>query len=121
MGLGLAIALLGCGGGTAPPGDPDAAPPVPDAPPPPAVEQVDCPVTVDAEVATSGNAYLPVTTTVAAGEIVRFTMVGKHTVRSDDNLFMASAAADGCFQFNAAGTYDFYCGAHGFTGAIVVE
>ena len=115
----LAGLLVACGGSTPPP-DVDAAPPLPDAPPPPAAENVACPAVVDVEVVTAGQSYQPMVANVPRGGVVRFTMTSDHSARSLTNLFDVPFGATACARFNAPGTYQYYCVAHGFTGSVVV-
>jgi plastocyanin len=106
----------------------DASPPdgAPDAAPV-AVELISCSgVTPDAAIGVSGGNYTPVTTTIAAGEIVQFTPGGAHDMvsgapGSPDGVFQTPLSAVACLRFNQGGTYPFYCSVHEFTGTVIVN
>lgn len=103
----------------------DAPPPVVDAPPGPPAAAVSCPASIAGMIdAVNPNAdnYIPMTRTIRAGGVVRFNVMGEHSVKSNNNYFTVTATSDyPCVKFNVPGTYEFYCLAHGFTGSIVVQ
>jgi plastocyanin len=108
---------LGCGGDDGG-GGADA--------PPSAVMSVTCPGSPAATITTTGVGagamFSPMSATVPVGGIVRFMPGSGHDVQSTgSSAFGVGLAGNGCFQFNAAGTYPFRCSPHGFTGSIVVN
>lgn len=118
--LPAALALLAaCGDGGG--GGDDAQ--APDANANPAdIQSVACAgATIAATVTTTGFAYSPTQTTISAGEIVQFMPMATHDVASDDDLFSVGFGGNGCFQFNTAGTFQFRCTPHQFTGQIIVQ
>lgn len=113
---------------------PDARPPdaaVPDASPPDAstaaVDLISCTgVTPDASISAATGAYVPATTTITAGQIIKFTPGGTHDMVSGtggtpDGTFQTPLGAVACLRFNQAGTYPFYCSVHFFTGSVTVN
>jgi hypothetical protein len=88
----------------------DASPPPdasPDASPPDAslnlVDVISCTgVTPDATIGTTGSAYVPVSTTINAGNVIQFGAVA-------------------CLRFNQPGTYPFFCSVHLFSGTVTVN
>jgi plastocyanin len=114
----LLLALAACGddggGGGDDVQDPDAS--AAD------IQSVTCAgATIAATVTTEGFTFSPTQTTISAGEIVQFSPMSGHDVASDDGLFSVPLAGEGCFQFNTAGTYQFHCTPHGFTGQVIVQ
>jgi len=109
----LALAACGDDGGSTPAVDAATA----------SVVKVACPgATISATVTAPGFMFMPEDSTVAAGQIVKFTMPGEHNAQSDTaGLFRADFAGDSCFRFDVAGTYGFHCVPHSFTGSIVVQ
>ena len=122
--LGMSMFVAGCGGDGDDSSDmtdlTDDDPLPVDAVPGDVVE-VTCPTPADAEVTTNvaGDAYVPVTTTIAVGEIVHFEIGGSHNALGDG--WTVGFGGDECLQFNAVGSFGFECGPHGFTGTIEVE
>lgn len=115
------VSLAACGGG-----DEEEAPA--DAGPDgggntPAAEMVACNASVTKEVTTNNTtaAFIPASTTVAAGTAVRFVMSSMHDARSNQGLFTIGYGETLCVKFNTAGTYTFRCNPHGFTGTVVVQ
>ncbi len=107
-------ALAACGGDDGGGGDeaPDAGPA--------SISSVSCAgATLAATVTTSGFAYSPQSSTISVGGIVRFDPTATHDVNGEG--FDVPLGGDGCFQFNAAGTFAFLCTPHGFTGSIIVQ
>jgi plastocyanin len=76
---------------------------------------------VAATVTAPGFAFTPATSTITAGQIVKFTMPATHNAVSDSALFRADFNGDACFRFDTAGSYPFHCEPHLFTGTIVVQ
>jgi len=71
------------------------------------------------------DAYMPMSTTISAGDMVEFKTSVTHNVipglaPSDPGL-MVGFSADVCLKFSSAGTYNFICQNHGFKGTIVVN
>jgi len=71
------------------------------------------------------DAYMPVSTTITAGDMVEFKTSVTHNVipglaPSDPGLAVGFSA-DVCLKFSTAGTYNFICQNHGFKGTIVVN
>jgi plastocyanin len=71
------------------------------------------------------DAYMPMSTTITAGQMVEFKTSVTHNVipglaPSDPGL-MVGFSADVCLKFSTAGTYNFVCQNHGFKGTIVVN
>ena len=86
------------------------------------VQSVSCTgATIAATFTTDGFAYSPTNSTISVGEIVQFMPMTGHDVVSDDGLFSVPLAGNGCFQFNTAGTYQFRCTPHQFTGQVIVQ
>lgn len=114
----LFLALAACGGGGGggdDTGDPDAAASGD-------VQSVSCTgATIAATFTTEGFAFSPTNATISVGEIVQFMPGSGHDVASDDDLFSVGFAGNGCFQFNTAGTYQFRCTPHQFTGQVIVQ
>lgn len=107
-------ALASCGGDDG--GGDDA----PDAAGGSAITSVSCAgATLAATVTTSGSAYSPQSSTIAAGGIVRFDPSATHNVSGEG--FDVPLGGEGCFQFSEAGTFGFSCTPHGFTGSIIVQ
>lgn len=110
----LLLSAAACGGG-----DDDGA--QPDATANTDVVSVSCAgATIAATVMTGVGTYDPVDTTISVGEIVEFDLGTGHDVTSSDG-FHVNFAGNGCFRFDAAGTYPFHCSAHGFMGSIIVQ
>ena len=92
---------------------------------------VSCPTTPDLTVVTVDNsdgshAYSPATSTINAGQIVKFVMTPIHdaqsgTPGSPDTTFHVDFNQTRCLQFTEAGTFPFYCSLHLFTGTITVQ
>lgn len=98
----------------------------PDAPPDAitAVETVACPTTPDA-VVTISSVYVPMVTTITAGQIVKFTTPSFHDVTpnagQDPGIHVGFSQAAECKKYTVAGTYSFHCSVHGFMGSVVVN
>jgi plastocyanin len=105
----------------------DAAPRI-DAPPA-TVMTVTCPATPDAMVTSSNSndsSYTPKTTTINVGQVVQFVMSSSHNVAPSpagmtDTGLMVGFGGTACLMFTKAGTFDFYCTTHSFTGTVVVH
>mgnify|MGYP003375408019 CR=1 FL=1 len=105
---------------------PDAA--TNDGKPRPAAQMIDCPNSVAAVITEvtlpnppGGFAYSPNPAMIAKGKIVKFSLGPSHTAVSRKQYFDFREGERGCVIFNDPGTYDFFCIAHGFVGAIVVQ
>ena len=77
--------------------------------------------TIAGTVTAFGFAFTPMATTISVGQVVQFMMSATHNAISDEGLFTADFNATVCYRFDAARTYPFHCGPHGFTGTIVVQ
>lgn len=121
----LALLLAACGDGGG--GTPVDAPPMADAPTG-TVLTVTCPGTPDAMVGISagGLAYDPMTQTVSLNAVVKFVMTATHDAKpnplttTDPGLTVGFGETK-CLKFTAAGTFGFFCTAHGFSGTITVQ
>lgn len=120
----LVVPVIGCGddGGSV---TPDAAVTI-DAPTS-SVTEVTCPSAPDATVITTDNLnrYQPQMTTITAGQVVEFQTSLEHDVAplppmTDPNLVVGFNKTV-CLRFDAAGTFQFKCVPHGFTGTITVN
>jgi plastocyanin len=81
--------------------------------------------TVTADPSESASTYMPASTTISVGQIVKFEMPLAHNVApntsSEDPGLSVGFGATKCLKFTAAGTYKFKCTPHGFVGTIVVN
>ena len=131
----LAVAMLGCGGNEDPktidgPRQIDAriVDAGPDAPPDAQtdVRVVNCAgANIGGTVRTEDgtDAYEPAATTITVGQAIAFEMASTHNVvpvASDPGLTVGFGQTK-CLLFTVAGTYNFKCGPHGFTGTITVN
>jgi plastocyanin len=76
-------------------------------------------------VMTNGFAYDPATITINVGQAIKFVMPAEHNVvpastGSDPGLRVPFNTTR-CLQFNATGTFGYFCGPHGFTGSVTVQ
>jgi plastocyanin len=94
------------------------------------VQAVTCPGTADGNVMTIGtvDAYMPMTQTVPVNAVVKFTMNAAHNVAPNtaagattDPGLTVDFGQTKCLKFTTAGTFSFFCSAHGFTGTITVQ
>lgn len=92
------------------------------------VQTVTCPSAVDGNVMTTStvDAYMPMTQTVPVNAVVKFTMASIHnvapnTVTTTDPGLSVDFGQTKCLKFTQAGTYGFFCSAHGFNGTITVQ
>jgi len=94
------------------------------------VQTVTCSGTPAAMVSTDNamNKYIYSTTTapsVSVGAVIEFKMSTAHNVAPGlaptDQGLKVTYGADVCLKFTKAGTFNFLCQAHGFTGTIVVN
>jgi plastocyanin len=122
----LSICLAACGGSGS--GTPDASS-TGDAGPP-SVRTVTCPPGVVPTITTMGSAeagkYTPMSVTISAGGIVKFTMPAEHNVapnvlKSTDPGLKVDFGATACLEFDKAGTFNFFCSAHMFPGFVTVQ
>jgi plastocyanin len=78
-------------------------------------------VTTDAQ-----SSYTPMATTIATGQVVKFTTSFTHDVKpnslshSDPGLVVGFNKV-ACLKFTAAGTFNFLCSNHGFVGSVTVN
>lgn len=91
-----------------------------------AAEVVNCTTSVTKQIGATepptGSAYIPVSTTVTAGTIVKFTMNFHHDAISlTSGLFKADYGETVCVKFNTAGTYMFRCSSHSIIGTVNVQ
>ncbi|MEZ4403172.1 MAG: hypothetical protein R3B06_24320 [Kofleriaceae bacterium] len=114
------LAVAACGGDDGGTPAVDAAVTV-DAPAGPVAVVACAGVTADATVTAPGFAFMPASTSITAGQVVKFTMPATHNAKSDTNLWTADFSTDTCVRFTTAGTYPFHCEPHLFTGTIVVQ
>jgi plastocyanin len=125
--LALLIALTGCSSSDSKPLDASGQAPAEAAMS--SVRTVTCPPGQMPTVTTSGNGngatYVPTSTTISVGGIVEFIMPAVHNVApnttSSDPGLEVDYGATVCLSFMKAGTYNFHCQAHGFTGAVLVQ
>ena len=119
----LLLFTAACTTGADIPATPDAAP---DAPPVPVVALASCPSTVAATVTDTPTMFVPKTSMIAIGQVVKFVITSEHYVipnplKTTDDALMVGRGQTKCFQFNVAGDYNFLCGVHSFPGDIVVQ
>jgi plastocyanin len=98
----------------------------PDVPVVPVVTLSSCPSAVEATVQDSPTTFVPKETKIPKGGTVKFEITGEHfvlpnTLTTTDQMLSVKRGETKCFRFNVTGTYGFLCGAHGFTGTIVVQ
>lgn len=92
----------------------------------PTVVAVTCAGTLPTVTTSNGTtAYMPSTTTISQGDVVKFVMSSKHDVTpdatgSDPGLVVAKGQTK-CLKFTATGTFGFHCSAHATMGSIVVQ
>lgn len=121
----LAIAVSACGGddgGTSTPKDSSGSNTA-------TVQKVTCSgtpakVTADAGQMTKYTYSTGATLSVSVGDLVEFQMPANHNVRpgsGTDPALTVDYSQDVCFKFTKAGTYNFYCQPHGFTGSLTVQ
>src|SRR5688572_30781066 len=121
----LFVAAAACGGSGGGGDDDDT----PDAPVQQAtvVEVNPCPATPDATVITTGAfMYMPKDTTITQGQVVKFEMDPSHDVAPSRNMstdpgLKVGFGATKCLRFTTAGTFNYFCTPHGFTGSVVVN
>jgi hypothetical protein len=124
----IACLVVGCGGGSSPPVEDDAAsidgPPrdaaidaLPDAPT--LVQRVVCPTPPPQNTVTTSNfMFTPATVNVVVGDIVRFMPENIHRVvphmtkPSDSGMNSGSTGEVRCLKFTAAGPFYYQCGPH---------
>jgi len=123
--LALLISLAACGGDS-PTGTPDAK--VTGDAAMASVVAVTCPASAPiVTTTTSGaDAYVPASTTISVGGIVKFMMPAAHdvapnTLKPTDDGLKVDFGGTRCLQFNKAGTFNFFCTAHTFVGSITVQ
>ena len=116
------VMLVACDTGNPQMAAVDAAP---DVPPTPVVE-LSCPATVAATIMDSATAFIPTTTRITAGQVVKFVITAEHfvlpnTLKTTDPALMVGRGQTKCFRFNVRGDYHFLCGVHSFPGTITVQ
>jgi plastocyanin len=92
----------------------------------PVVALSSCPGAVEATIQDSPTTFVPKQTTIPKAGTVKFEITGDHfvlpnTLTTTDQMLSVKRGETKCFRFNVSGTYGFLCGAHGFTGTIVVQ
>jgi plastocyanin len=119
----LAFVLGACGGG----GDDDDNPPVDSPVVQSSIQAVD-PCTGESATVTTDDAtfsYMPAATTISQGQIVKFVTSQTHDVApktsADDPGLKVNFNQTKCLRFTEAGTFNFKCTPHGFTGTITVN
>jgi plastocyanin len=118
------VVLAACGGSDDPAGV-DAPGGNVDAAAPSVVEVSPC-AGESATVITDGTfKYSPMATTITLDQIVKFDMDPSHDVApngamSDPGLRVGFGATK-CLRFTKAGTFNFKCTPHGFTGSVTVN
>lgn len=93
------------------------------------VQTVTCPSTVALTVTTTSQyVYAPTsaTPTISVGDVVHFMMASTHNAvpkpgLSSDPGLNVGFGGNVCLKFTKAGTFNFYCTAHNFSGAITVQ
>ena len=122
--LAVLIAFAACGGSDNP-GTADAS--VDGAAP--SVRTITCPPGQQPMVMTSDSndtAYMPSSTTISVGGIVKFMMSPSHnvapnTIRPSDPGLHVDFGKTACLEFDKAGTFSFICTTHSFAGTVVVQ
>ncbi len=96
--------------------------------PPATVVVVDCAtVTPAASVITMSFAYVPMSVSIAIGQVVKFTLEAEHDVAPDPAAAMTDSGLRlnfgdiGCLKFTAPGTFGYECLAHSFKGSVTVN
>jgi plastocyanin len=94
---------------------------------PAAIVEVPCTVFVDT-VRTSKSDFAPARLAIAIGDVVRFAPINPHdavagTFAAPQPWFAVQGNTEGCYRFDEAGEFPFFCTAHPFTmqGAITVR
>lgn len=111
----VALALAACGSDSKTKSDSPAGS---------AVQAVTCPPAPAATVTVNsgGTAYVPTSTSIAPGGIVRFVITAAHDVTSaTPGLAVGLGGNTVCIQFPDPGTYNFHCSVHGFQGTVTVQ
>src|ERR1044072_4061179 len=92
------------------------------------VQTVTCPTTADATVMTTdaSSSYMPMTTTVPKGAVVKFVTspthdVAPNTIGTSDPGLVVGFGQTKCLKFTESGTFGFYCTTHSFSGTITVQ
>ncbi|MFT3693654.1 MAG: plastocyanin/azurin family copper-binding protein [Kofleriaceae bacterium] len=81
-------------------------------------------VTADAAQMTKYTYSTGATLSVHVGDMVEFQMPANHNVRPGTGVdpgLTVDFGQDVCLKFTTAGTYNFYCQPHGFTGTLTVQ
>lgn len=124
----MCVALAACGGddGGGGGGNPDApGSGSADAPAATVVEVNPCPATPDATVITQNFDYSPKMTTISQGQVVQFMLESSHDVAPlppmTDSGLRVGFGQTKCLRFTQAGTFNFKCTPHSFTGSIIVN
>jgi plastocyanin len=77
-------------------------------------------------ISAGGLAYDPMTQTVPLNAVVKFVMTATHdakpnTLTTTDPGLTVGFGETKCLKFTAAGTFGFFCTAHGFNGTLTVQ
>jgi len=88
-----------------------------------AVQAITCPPSPSATVTVNsgGTAYVPMSTSIAPGGVVRFVITPSHNVTSTTPGLAVDFGQTTCIQFPDPGTYSFHCSVHGFQGTVTVQ
>jgi plastocyanin len=75
---------------------------------------------------TNDTSFMPSSTTISRGGIVKFSMSPSHnvapnTIRPSDPGLKVGFGATACLEFDASGTFSFICTAHSFAGTVIVQ
>ena len=82
-----------------------------------------------ASIESLADRFEPQSVTISVGQIVKMAAEptgASHNIMPGigvptDPALMVGSGETKCFRFNTAGTYNFRCGIHGFTGSVVVQ
>ena len=113
----LLLTTLGaaCGSSSNPPAQQDS--PATSA----SVTSVSCTgITPAMTISTNGDAYSPTSASISVGQVIQFTMPTAHNVSSTTTGLAVDFGQTACLKFTAAGTYNFKCSVHLFTGSVTV-
>ena len=119
------VLLSACGGGTDDPAGASDAPASVDAAPASVVEVTPCTGETATVESTGGFRFSPSAVTITTNQIVKFINRADHDVAptsaSTDSGLRVGFGATKCLRFTKAGTFNYKCTPHGFTGSITVN
>lgn len=90
------------------------------------VKRVTCPAKVALTITTNATDYVYMDPpTIAVNDVVHFRLASIHNVTPSKDLpsdpgLAINFGGDVCLKFTIAGSFNFFCAVHGFTGAITV-